>query len=70
MEPAQGGKYKNISGHPITLDDGTVVAAGDFVKADQLKGAIAKSEIESGHLIQSERPSQSQQTRKGNQADG
>lgn len=49
MAPAQ--TYTNLSGHPITLDDGTVVAVGEDVDAGLLAGPLAKAEIESGRLV-------------------
>jgi len=45
--------YKNTTGHPIDLDDGTVIAAGEIIENPDTRGPLAKNLIESGQLVRS-----------------
>lgn len=42
--------YTNMMGHPIDIDDGTVLGAGETVEIDT-RGPLAKAHIEAGHLL-------------------
>lgn len=42
--------YKNIAGHPLDLDDGSVVASGDFAKISS-PGTAAQAHIDAGSLV-------------------
>lgn len=43
--------YANTSGHPLDVDDGRVIADGEFVEGLDTKGPMAKAAIEAGHLV-------------------
>jgi hypothetical protein len=48
-------RYKNTSGHPRDLDDGRVVASGDFVDISK-PGPVAQHHIDVGHLVEAPKP--------------
>lgn len=43
-------RYKNTTTHPVDLDDGTVIGAGEFADDPDTRGPLAKALIESGQL--------------------
>ena len=51
------GTYKNTSGHPVDLDDGTVIGSGESVTVDKQRlSARERSLVDSGQLVKGSAP--------------